>query len=93
MSSVFDNIKSIEFDKNRGKIFGIKSGIIWGHRVDKSMSFPLLYIQKPKAISEKDFENLREQTIQFIQSFLKTVKQSEAEVVACLNLDLFKIGP
>lgn len=56
--SIFKNIKSFEFDKNKSRLFGIKSGIIWGHRVDKSAIFPLLYISKPKAISQEDFEEL-----------------------------------
>ncbi len=61
--SVFDSIKSVEFDKNRGKIFGIKSGIIWGHRIDKNAIFPLLYISKPKGISQEDFEELLDKIV------------------------------
>lgn len=56
--SVFDSIKSIEFDKNKNKIFGIKSGILWGHSKNENKCFPILYISKPKHISQKDFESI-----------------------------------
>ena len=56
--SIFDEIKSVEFDRNRNKIFGIKSGIVWGHSKDKNSSFPLLYISKPKHITEEQFNEL-----------------------------------
>lgn len=55
---VFDEIKSFEFDRNRNKIFGIKSGIVWGHSKDKNYIFPLLYISKPKHITEEQFNEL-----------------------------------
>ena len=56
--SIFDEIKSVEFDRNRNKIFGIKSGIVWGHSKDKNSIFPLLYISKPKHITEEQFNEL-----------------------------------
>lgn len=56
--SILDKIRSFEFDKNRTKIFGIKSGIVWGHSKDTNGIFPLLYISKPKSISEKEFEEI-----------------------------------
>lgn len=55
--SILNKLKSIEFDKNRTKIFGIKSGILWGN-FDNNSSSPLLYISKPKHISQEDFEIL-----------------------------------
>lgn len=54
--SILDEIKSFEYDKNRRGLFGIKSGIVWGNKMDDSGMFPLLYIYKPKHISQQDFE-------------------------------------
>jgi hypothetical protein len=56
--NILDTIRSFEFDKNRNKIFGIKSGIVWGHSNKTNGTFPLLYISKPKHISQEDFELL-----------------------------------
>jgi hypothetical protein len=56
--SILDTIKSVEFDTNRNKIFGIKSGIVWGHSNKTNGIFPMLYISKPKHISKEDFELL-----------------------------------
>ena len=55
-----DNIKSIEYDINKNKVFGIKSAIIWGHAKDKNVASPLLYISKPRNVSQEDFEVLLE---------------------------------
>lgn len=55
--AITDNIRSIEFDRNENHIFGIKSAILWGHR-EKGLTAPLLYISKPKHISQEDFEYL-----------------------------------
>ena len=56
--TILDKLKSIEFDRNRTHVFGIKSGILWGHSSEKNCSFPLLYISKPKSVSQEDFELL-----------------------------------
>lgn len=56
--NILDKIKAFEYDKNRNKIFGIKSAIIWGRSKDTNGQFPLLYISKPKYISQDDFELL-----------------------------------
>jgi hypothetical protein len=56
--TIFDKIKSFEFDKNEQRIFGIKSGIIWGHSKRNNSIFPMLYISKPKNVSENDFKLL-----------------------------------
>lgn len=56
--SILDKIKSFEFDKNRNKIFGIKSAIIWGHSKGTNGIFPLLYLYKPKHISQEEYEEL-----------------------------------
>jgi len=56
--NILESIGSFEFDRNRTKIFGIKSGIVWGHSNNSRGSFPMLYISKPKHISQSDFELL-----------------------------------
>jgi hypothetical protein len=56
--TILDRIRSFEFDKNRKAIFGIKSGIVWGHSNKINGSFPMLYISKPKGINQEDFELL-----------------------------------
>lgn len=43
------------------------------------------------SLSEKDFESLREEMVDFIKKFLKQVHESPAEEIACLNLDWFWI--
>lgn len=56
--SILDKIGYYEFDRNRSHIFGIKSAIVWGHEFGRS--FPLLYISKPKSVSQEDFEAMLE---------------------------------
>lgn len=51
---ILDKIKSFEYDKNRKRIFGIKSAIVWGHF--EGVMSPLFYITKPKHISQEDFD-------------------------------------
>ena len=53
--NITDKIQSIEFDKNEKHEFGIKSTIIWGHSNENNVTYPLLYISKPKHISEEDY--------------------------------------
>lgn len=55
---ILDRVKSITYDKNRNHIFGIKSGIVWGNSNEGNEVFPLLYISKPKSVSQEDFETL-----------------------------------
>lgn len=55
--NIIEQLKLIYFDRNRCKKFGIKSGILWGYKENNSC-FPLLYISKPKHISQEDFEIL-----------------------------------
>jgi uncharacterized protein (TIGR02147 family) len=59
-------------------------------KIDHMTDQELMYTA-PFSISEKDFPVLREQMVGVIQEFLKTVKASEGEIVACFNLDLFKV--
>lgn len=56
--NILERIRSFEYDKNRNKIFGIKSGIVWGHSNETNSTFPLFYISKPKSVSQEDFELL-----------------------------------
>ena len=56
--SIFDEIKSFSYDKNRERLYGIKSAIVWGHSKDSNTIFPLLYISKPRSISQEDYELL-----------------------------------
>lgn len=66
--SIFDKIKSFEFDKNETKIFRIKSAIVWGHSSRTNGSFPILYIRKPKGITEEEYRELIDSiNIQFIK--------------------------
>ncbi len=53
--SILDTVRSIEFGQNRKNIFGIKSGIIWGYSNKTNSCSPLLYISKPKYVSNENF--------------------------------------
>jgi len=55
--SILKELRAIEYDRNRTKVFGIKSGIVWGHS-KLGGSFPLLYISKPKHVKQEDFEHI-----------------------------------
>ncbi len=54
--SILNKIKSFSFSPNPDHILGIKSGIVWGNKTNGI--FPLLYISKPRAISQEDYEIL-----------------------------------
>ena len=56
--SIFDELKAFSFDKNEQKQFGIKSAIVWGHAKDINEIYPILYISKPKHISEEHYREL-----------------------------------
>ena len=58
--TILDGIRSFEFDRNRKGIFGIKSGIVWGHSNKTNGYFRMLYISKPRNVSQEDFELLLE---------------------------------
>ena len=45
----------------------------------------------PLSISEKDFAAVRELLVQFVKNLSDIVKDSDAEKVACLNLDWFEV--
>lgn len=50
-----------------------------------------LMITAPMSIAEKDFAAIRETLTQLISSLSKTIKDSPAEEIACLNIDFFRI--
>lgn len=54
--SISDGIRSFEFDRNKKRVFGIKSAIVWGHSKDCNESSPLFYISRPKHVSQEDFD-------------------------------------
>lgn len=55
--SKLKELHSIEFDYNENKVFGIKSAILWGHGND-GKSFPLVYITKPKHITDEEYKQI-----------------------------------
>ena len=57
--SILSKLCDAEFDTNRDKIFGIKSGILWGNYGNGKVA-PLLYISKPRHLSQEDYEILLE---------------------------------
>lgn len=50
-----------------------------------------LMFTSPVSISSSDFEKVREEIAELLKRFSKTVKESPAEDIACLNIDLFWI--
>lgn len=56
--SIFNKLRSFSFDKNEKHIFGIKSAIVWGHSNISNSESPILYISKPKHISQEEYEEL-----------------------------------
>ena len=58
MSKLFESIKAIEFDKNRDKKFGLKSAILWAHSKNTNGIYPLVYISKPKGLSQEEFDEV-----------------------------------
>jgi hypothetical protein len=56
--TVLDEIGSFSFDQNREEKFGVKSGIVYGHSNTVNAIYPLLYISKPKHLSQEDFDLL-----------------------------------
>lgn len=47
----------IELDKNKNKIFGIRSAILWGF-IEDNVSCPIIYLRKPKYMSDEEFESI-----------------------------------
>ena len=56
--NILDDIRAIEFDKNKKQMFGIKSAILWGFSKSSNSCSPLLYISKPRHISDEDYHYL-----------------------------------
>ena len=46
----------------------------------------------PTAISEEDFQKIREKLVQFIEEFKKTTEPSPSENLYCLNIDWLKLS-
>lgn len=61
--------------------------------IDKSrnLSASELMYTAPMTLSQKDFELVRENLLKTIQDTVKILGPSEDEVMACLNIDFFKI--
>jgi uncharacterized protein (TIGR02147 family) len=57
-----------------------------------SLSDDDLMFSGPFSISNSDLASLREKLIEVIKEFSKVAQNSAAEEVACLNIDLFRIG-
>lgn len=53
---ILDDIDTIEFDRNKEQILGVKSAILWGHK--GSSATPLMYFRKPKNMPQEDFDNI-----------------------------------
>ena len=56
--SIFDNLRGFEVYPNEDKIFGIKSAIIFGINKNENSSSPLLYLTKPKNITDEQYKEL-----------------------------------
>jgi hypothetical protein len=55
---ILSKLRAIEFDLNKNKTFGVKSAIVWGHYKDVNVCSPLLYLVKPKHISNEDYNEM-----------------------------------
>ena len=56
--SIFDNIRGFELYKNEDKNFNIKSAIIFGIDKKGDCAGSLLYLTKPKHITEEQYKEL-----------------------------------
>jgi hypothetical protein len=56
--TIIDRIKSFEFDRNRNNVFGIKAAIVWARTEEGFTLYPLLYISKPRWITQKDYDDI-----------------------------------
>lgn len=65
-----DDIGAIEYDRNKNKVFGIKSAILWGHK--GSTATPLMYFRKPKNMAQKDFDDILDRM--YIRIFEREVR-------------------
>lgn len=78
----------------KGSPFLIKHHVNWRVKaIEKAESVTdeeLMYTVN-LSLNEADFKKLREELVLYIQSFLKTVKDSPAEMIAQLNIDFFKL--
>lgn len=57
MKNILHGIKAFELDK-KPNVFGLKSAVIWGHSSKSNSMYPLLYLRKPKGISQEEYTQL-----------------------------------
>lgn len=50
-----------------------------------------LFVTAPHTLSEKDFEKVRENILQFSEKQFALISKSKAETLACINIDLFRV--
>jgi len=50
-----------------------------------------LFFSSPMTLSRKDKQKLREKIIEFIKDFMKTIQNSDEEILCCLNIDWFEV--
>lgn len=50
-----------------------------------------LFFSAPMAISQKDFETLREKINKVVKDVVDTAKASQAEEIVCLNIDFYRV--
>jgi hypothetical protein len=67
-------IDKISLDKNESHAFGIKSAILWG--TSGTTTSPLLYLLKPKNISEEEYNEIVDRLIVHLKAKIPVKKQS-----------------
>lgn len=81
---------------NKNSVHISRNHLNWRMRALQNLEFMQdqeMMFTAPFSISISDFEKLRLQMAELIQNFLSLVKDSPAEEVACLNIDLFYVNP
>jgi len=53
---IFDEISGIEIDPNLQHKYGLVSGIVWGNSIKVNGTYPIMYLTKPKHVSQHDYE-------------------------------------
>ena len=57
MSKLINSLVSISYDKNRDGKWPLKSAILFGNHKNNTSS-PLVYISKPKHVTQEDFDEI-----------------------------------
>jgi hypothetical protein len=61
---LIENIKSLVLDKSKElrehnkKIFRTSNGVLWADQIGDPRYYPILYLKKPKHLSEEEFQKL-----------------------------------